>query len=485
MNRKPAVQFDGRGRPAGLQAADATRILLLGGACLLLVAAWFVPPLDVVLVLGVGLAIGLAMRYPVAGLGVLAFAVPWGGGATLLPGSMTITLVDVVVAGLGIAWLVDCAARRTSPISTWVWTPYLALFLLAIGLSVTQASDRHASLNEIVKWVELVVVYLAATSFIRTRRQLEAVIVLLVLAGISQAALGYYQFAFSSGPQAFIEHRLFLRAYGSFDQPNPFAGYLNMVLPLATAMALYSSGGAKRTLYALAALFLLGAILASQSRGALLAVAGALVVLLALALPRFRPIVWLAILLALVAAWLATFGLIPTGPFDRILSAVGLSGVSFGTVTTANFSAVERAAHWLAGVRMFAAHPLLGVGIGNYGAAYPAYHPRGWYASLQHAHDYYINIAAEAGIVGLAAYLLVAGTALWYSCAAVRWASDPLRRAAVLGVLGVLVAISLHNLFDVLYVHGMVALLGVLMALVSTSFSDRSVDGSEWTTAGR
>ena len=141
------------------------------------------------------------------------------------------------------------------------------------------------------------------------------------------------------------------------------------------------------------------------------------------------------------------------------------------------FSKTERAAHWLAGVRMFAAHPLLGVGIGNYAAAYPAYHPRGWYASLEHAHNYYINIAAEAGIVGLTAYVLVAGTALWYSYAAIRRASDRVCRAAVLGVLGALVATSLHNLFDVLYVHGMVALLGLMMVFVSTSLDGRLVDG--------
>jgi O-antigen ligase len=305
----------------------------------------------------------------------------------------------------------------------------------------------------------------------------------LILAGVSQAALGYYQFALSTGPQAFIEHRLFLRAFGSFDQPNPFAGYLNMVLPIAAALAIFTRG-TTRVLYALAALFLVGAMLASQSRGALLAGTGALAVVCVVALPRSHPLLWLAVLAGAIGAWLAAFGMVPTGAFERVLSAVGLGGVSFDNVTTANFSAVERAAHWLAGVRMFAAHPLLGVGIGNYAAAYPAYHPRGWYASLQHAHNYYINIAAESGIVGLAAYLLVIGTALWYSCAAVRWVPDGLRRAAALGVLGVLVATSLHNLFDVLYVHGMVALLGLLMAIVSTSFDDRSVDAPEPTTAG-
>lgn len=118
---------------------------------------------------------------------------------------------------------------------------------------------------------------------------------------------------------------------------------------------------------------------------------------------------------------------------------------------------------------MFAAHPLLGVGIGNYGAAYPAYHPRGWYASLDHAHNYYINIAAEAGVFGLTAYALWLGSALWYSYASARLEHDRAWRALLLGVLGGLVTTSVHNLFDVLYVHGMTALLGLLFALIPAS----------------
>jgi O-antigen ligase len=213
---------------------------------------------------------------------------------------------------------------------------------------------------------------------------------------------------------------------------------------------------------------LAGALLASESRGALLAGALAVTVVLAFASRRWYRLIWPASLAGLLAAWLATLGLVPAGEFSRVLDAVGLGGVSFGHVTDANFSAVERAAHWLAGVRMFADHPLLGVGIGNYAAAYPAYHPRGWYAALAHAHNYYINVAAEAGVIGLAAYVLLAGSALWYSYAAIRQSSGNLS-AVPLGVLGALVAISFHNLFDVLYVHGMVALLGLLMVLLPAS----------------
>lgn len=447
------------------------------GAVAVLVAAWFLPPIYVLAGLGVAVAVGLTMRWPLAGFILLTFAVPWADGFPVTAGPFSVTLTDALVAALGTAWLASAIVAHTNPVSTRIWTPYIALFLGAIVLSATQAADWHASLKEIVKWLEMGVVYLAAAYFLRSRRDVHAVVIALVLAGVSQALLGFFQFLFGLGPEAFIAHRLFLRAYGTFDQPNPYAGYLNMVWPFAFSLGVLAGSRRARAGYRAALVLMAGAILASQSRGAMLAAAVSGAVLVGVLWPGLRRYLWTGSFLVAAGAWLATFGLVPVGPFEKVLNAVGLGNVSFGSVTNANFSAVERAAHWLAGVRMFAAHPLLGVGIGNYGVAYPAYHPRGWYASLEHAHNYYINIAAESGVAGLAAYTLLAGSALWYSCAAIRRAADRFSLAIGLGIVGALITTDFHNLFDVLYVHGMVALLGLLMALVPVIIRQRASTG--------
>jgi O-antigen ligase len=445
--------------------------LALAGACLLaLLVLWLSVPVYAAIA-GISLAVlVISLRFPIAGFALLAISVPWAGSFAVTAAGFPISLTDVIAAGLSGAWLGSAIHQHRPPLAVTVWTGYIAIFLLAIAASATQAADWHASLREIVKWVEMAAVYLAGTYFIRSSRQVAVVVGAVVLAGVGEALLGYIQFFFQLGPEAFAVHRIFLRAYGTFDQPNPYAGYMNLVLPLALSAALLYDDARLRRTYGLATVLVAGAIVASESRGAFLAgtLAGAIVLSV-----LYRPVyaaAWTGLLGLLGGAWLAVYGLLPIGPFQQLLSVVGLGNVSFGHVTDANFSAVERAAHWLAGVRMFASRPLLGVGIGNYAQAYPAYHPRGWYASLQHAHNYYINIAAEAGIIGLAAYLLLAGSALWYSYAAMRRALDAVERAAVLGVTGALVATDFHNLFDVLYVHGITALLGLLLALVGRTF---------------
>jgi len=459
--------------PARLEAGSWTgiRAALLAGSISLLICSWILPPAYCVVGFLALAGVWLTVRWPVAGFGLLAFSVPWGSGLAIQMGGFPVTSTDVLVAALAAAWLGHASVERRNPLTTRIWLPYVLIFLAGIAISATQASDTHASLREIIKWIEMAFVYLSAVALIRNRGDFGLVIAAIVAAASSQALFGYVQFAFQLGPEAFL-HGQFLRAYGSFDQPNPYAGYLNMVLPLALAMGVRAPRAAQRSLYRLAFLVILGAIVVSESRGALLASALALTVVLGCLSSGLRRVAWIGALALCGGAWGAALGVVPLGPFQRLLNAAGLGGVSFGTVNTTNFSAVERAAHWLAGVRMFAAHPLLGVGIGNYADAYPAYHPRGWYAALAHAHNYYINIAAEAGIVGLVSYLLFLGSALWYSYAAMRRVQDGVHNAALVGLVGALVATSFHNLFDVLYVHGTVALLGLMMAFVPLSLGD-------------
>jgi len=438
-------------------------------------SAWFVDPRYVAAAIAVAVSLAGVLLYPVAGPVLLAFAVPWTTGFSATIGGFPLTYTDAVIAVLVAAWLVQWNVHRLPLFSMLLWTPYLLAFLVAISLSATQASDQHAALREIVKWGEMAGVYVATAAAVRTRRDLALVLAALLVAGISQAILGFVQVVTDQGPAAF-QHGLVLRAYGSFDQPNPYAGFLNMMLAPAVALTLFARRPDVRCASGVGAAVMLAAIFLSQSRGAFLATVVGMSCLIAVGSRRGRRWTIAGVFAGMGLAWGSSYGLVPQGPVGRVLSAVGLGGVSFGNVTDANFSAVERAAHWLTGVREFSLHPFLGVGIGNYASAYPALHPRGWYDPLSHAHNYYINIAAEAGIVGLTAYLFVAASAVWYSYVLARRAEQDLCRCAALGVLGALATTNFHNLFDVLYVHGMAGTIGLLMGLVPAAAALEVID---------
>ncbi|HZS94870.1 MAG TPA: O-antigen ligase family protein [Chloroflexota bacterium] len=451
----------------GLTRPRTRNVLLAVGAltgCIILILSLSPWPQWVDLSFAAVAALLLTFRWPVIGFALLAFSVPWGSDLALTVGAFPITSTDYLVAAVGAAWLVSAAGERRNPIVRTPWLPYIAIFLAALILASLTALDVHLALKEDVKWLELAVVYLAGV-YLLDRRDVGIVVATVVGAAVSQAFLGYAQVLSQAGPQSFVISSGLLRAYGSFDQPNPYAGYLNLVWPLALVFAVMKLPG--KRLYGISVVLIALAILVSASRGAFLAALVALAVMAAMVSISYRKLIWTGILVGVAGALFANYGAVPLGPFQKLLALAGLGSVSFTSVNNANYSAVERAAHWLAGVRMFSAYPVLGVGPGNYSVAYPRFHPRGWYASLEHAHDYYINIAAEAGIIGLAAYVLFAGSALWYCYAASCRAPDTQSRAVSLGVLGALAATSFHNLFDVLYVHGLVALLGLLMAIVA------------------
>jgi O-antigen ligase len=166
----------------------------------------------------------------------------------------------------------------------------------------------------------------------------------------------------------------------------------------------------------------------------------------------------------------ALFGLVPASVTDTVATALGVNNVDVVNPTPLTWPVAERLAHMLAGLHMFLDHPWLGVGIGNYPAAYPRYQVAPvWVNPLGHAHNYYINIAAEAGVVGLAAFLVLLVWAFVIAARLYRRAADPWARTIALGALGVLATVAVHSFFDDIFVHAMEAQLALVMGMATVA----------------
>jgi O-antigen ligase len=261
-----------------------------------------------------------------------------------------------------------------------------------------------------------------------------------------------------------------MRAHGDFGQPNPFAGYLGLLLPLAVLLAASPGPRWRRRLAGGVAALLVAAMLMSLSRGAWLGAAGALAVVALHWSRRSRALLVPAALAVLTLIVLALLELLPRDVIERFATTLQYFGVFDArtvAVTPENFSVVERMAHWQAGWYMFLDHPLLGVGPGNYPARYDEYHLPGWLDPLGHAHNYYLNVAAELGVIGLATFLALLVAAFAAASRALRRAPEPgFERAVALGVLGGLLVFVLHNLFDSLFVHGVGIQVGIYLGLL-------------------
>jgi O-antigen ligase len=183
----------------------------------------------------------------------------------------------------------------------------------------------------------------------------------------------------------------------------------------------------------------------------------------------------------LLVAVVGALGLLPATIAERINVVAEYFGpfdVRRVDLNSENWSVVERMAHWQAAWYMFLDHPWLGIGPGNYSTVYDQYYLPGWLEPLGHAHNYYLNLAAELGLLGLSGYLLVFGLAFRAAIRGLR-AADAFWRTVALGTLGSLVAIALHSAFDNLYVHGVSVQIGALFALAQVA-SLYAVEDGPW-----
>lgn len=436
----------------------------------------------------------LVLKRPIVGIALVLVSVPFGtaftfGGAAASSSSaasgsasgLAINASEIMVALVAVAWALRGVRLRSLSIRPSALAAAIVLVVLLMLASITWAISGALAIKEALKWLELLVIMVVTIDEVREdRRRALFILGALLLAGSLEAAYGLFQFATNRGPSSFDVSGA-LRAYGNFNQPNPFAGYLGTILPLAGVLALAAPIAPRlRVLAAGAGLVVLGGIAISQSRGAQLGVLAAAVVMLVVWSHRTRLLLVPLIAAGAVAVLAAVTHLIPASMTQRIAEVIqyfGVFDVRTVELTPQNFSVVERMAHWQAGWYMFLAHPWLGVGAGNYAAAYPDYYVGPWLNPLGHAHNYYLNTMAELGVVGLALLVLVLWLVFRIVLGGVRFpvpAAPRLRegsadalfwRAVLAGILGSLVVFCTHNVVDNLFVHSINAQLGCLFGL--------------------
>jgi O-antigen ligase len=479
-------------------------------AALALALALLPLPIAALLLLGSALLL-LALIDPIWAVGAAVLAVPVQV-VVMLPGGLSFVQgALLLVAG---AWGLRVLAMPARPVRIGRAGLGLALLLWALLLSSTLTPySQTDALRETLRWSTVLLVYLAALNSLLSggglaRRAAVLLIACLLLGPLANGLLGLWQFFTGTGPESFLVAGGYARAHGTNGQPNSFAGYMNMAWPLALALAL---GAAWQGWQALrqalagtrpaapwwpwlltllgagtAALLLLAALGASFSRGGWVGAVGGLgamllALLLVLRASLRRSIAPLAALAAgglLALLLLGSTGALPAALTQRASSIVGnlrLFDVRTVEATPENFAVVERMAQIQAAWRMLQDHPLTGVGPGNYTNAYegigtptPApylVHP--WYTSRGHAHNYYLHMAAEAGLIGLLAYLVLFGLLLWQALASLQSVRGWFWRSGTIGVCGIIAAVMTHNLFENLHVLNMGVQLGAMWGLLA------------------
>ena len=426
---------------------------------------------------GVGLLALIAGKvvprpHPSIGLALLVAAVPL---RSLVEDSIAGFRVGITepLALLALIWMI--AFRRPGPLHLPRLMIVAGLFFGYLAASASWAVDPGQSIKEVAKWGQAAIALVAAMDLARRPGDLKPVALAAGLVVSGEALFAGVRSLLAIGPESFRVGTI-TRAYGTFEQPNPFAGYLTLHLPFAVA-ALMVWRSKRRWVSAVVVALVLSGIVLSLSRGAWLGgIAGLLMVFwlagkyVSLTLKRIALSI---VLVAAIVLLVAGRGVVP-GPALSVLSGDKDVIEIASNPGDGNFAIMQRIAFWVAGARMVAERPLTGVGVGNFDESYPDYNVGIWSESLGHAHNLYLNLAAETGLIGAGLFVVFLAGVL--ARAARFRPRDQLEQILLAGAVGSIVAFSVHNLVDSVFVGGLGIIFGVTVGVVLALAYPKSPD---------
>jgi len=311
--------------------------------------------------------------------------------------------VVVLAAALQLAWELAHGDIRARELRAITWP--LALYLAWVGLSLGWTQDaREGAIEVLAFYVPFAVLALAVARLPWQRLGLWALYAELTIMGLVFAVVGFYQYETRNvfeNPKVIYSnaYAAFFRVNSVFWDPSVYGRFL--VVAMIPSVVLIVRGRSPRIVWAAAAALVVTwfGLLISFSQSSFAAL---LVAVIGVAFVAWR---WRA-LLALALAVFVLGGLAAAQPTVR-------KSIQHHTTSGLNSASSGRYSLVANGIRIAAAHPVRGVGVGGFKHAYARRVQRlHGKKNLKTAasHDTPVTVAAETGLVGFALFvwLLVA-----------------------------------------------------------------------------
>ena len=311
-----------------------------------------------------------------------------------------------------------------------VLTPALGLmiaWLVVLVASAVAGGGSPSTVSPITTFLtEGLLLYVLVTNVVRTPQTLRAVMWVLLLAGATMGAVSLWQevthsygqtlwgFAqvnsvgFKVGNDA-TGMQLRPRLAGPIGEKNSYARILLVLLPLALALYRIERRRRSRLLAVGAGALSFAGIAMTYSRGAAVALAVVLVVAVVLRVVTLRQ-------MALVVAGTVALVLAIAPDYIGRVQTLAAADTAMSQQSTADGALRGRATENLAAFNVFRDHPVLGVGpeqfFERYSQVYANELDLRFLQTNRRAHNLYLEIAADTGIIGLGVFLAIAGVTM-------------------------------------------------------------------------
>ena len=357
-----------------------------------------------------------------AGLVVLFFVTPlvfypWGTTFHFTKN----TVVEIIISLIGGFWLIKQLEKKESTLLKSPLNLPILIFSFTILISLFQTNSLYDSFNGLALWGSYFLVYFIVISLVKDKKWISIILGAIFLAASIAAVYCIFQFY---GLDFAFWRKIGGRGslFSTFGNPNYLAGHLAAVIPLVFVLFCLQEIKFKKIILELIIALLYTSLLMTLCRGAWIALFGSIVVMLGAVyffkrneFSFFRQnktwIISLILILLVISIVYST-----PNPLNPVELNVTQRAVSVTEVESSSMQ--TRFLIWLSSLETVRQSPFLGEGIGTYGIHYPSsqgvvleqerYQKYIPYTNKSiNAHSDYLQIGAEVGLIGLAAFLWV------------------------------------------------------------------------------
>lgn len=338
----------------------------------------------------------------------------------------------------------------------------ITLFILMMIISIFISTDKPTSLKYTIKWTSSIMLYFIVVNNIENHREIKRLLGIIIASGIGLALIGIVEYALGGermynfvstsrlapliiepetlkvklAGDGFNWFRLPTptRAFGTFACAVGYSAYLGLILPLSSWLLFKRWAGQKWA--GIGILLMIIAVILSFTRSAWLGMAASLFLMMLLSRRLLRPgrlsIIGIILFLCLVTLPLSTH------IKNRTLQIFDSKEIS------------SRLGLWETAANIIKARPILGVGVANYEDGAARFAKIGPADSLP-AHSNYLQIGAEMGLLGLAAFLWIIIGGIVCSLRIFKRSTDKEIRLLGLGFLGFWTWFAIQSQFATYY----------------------------------
>lgn len=313
-------------------------------------------------------------------------------------------------------WIIGIFSKKIPLIRSKLDLPILLFLLCGLIASLFGISPLH-NLNgfRTMGWM---LIYFLVVNNVKEEKDSRRLIEVLILATAVSATYGIFQYLANCqrpGPP--------VRSGGIMGSYMVFGHHLALTLPFAAALLFIEEGKKKKTIFGVAILIMFGCLIFTFTRGAWLGAAFGLFLMGILKSKRGWYLIPAGILLLITILFA-----FPKSYFAQRIKT---------TITLQDGSAQERIYLWKATSQMIKDRPLLGYGWEGFRKVYPKYVlPRAKQPGLVHAHNTFLDICIDCGIIGLGIFIWLFALLIYSSYRLFKYAGGKYSKMMGLAAIG-------------------------------------------------